>query len=347
MKKLIQKVNRHLTHSIFLTLCFACGSSSDDITDGENPMERDFNLILTLETEQDQIGDLSNNAMAIFNGVVWSVGGNRSGVRDNITDIWRSDNAVAWESVSFNAFSRRTDHTLTNYDNKLWVIGGRDNTGDTLGEVWSSEDGTSWDLITETPAFTGAVNHDVVVFNNRLYLISRNIEDPDKTSVWSSANGEDWELEADNAFSGRDEFKAVVFNNIIYVLGGFDPAVGVLTMTNEIWTSTDGATWSQLEPSSIFQPRYGHTATVYNDKVFVAGGLGREGSSLAIQGNLWYSEDMINWFEYEPFRSDTGILEHSALTFDGKLWLFFGIEAETGAILDGDVSGKIFSILEE
>ena len=338
------KTNQFLIYSILLILCFACDSSSDDIIDGGGPVEGDLNLLLTLETEQDQIGDLSNNAMAVFNGVVWSVGGNRDGTTDDNSDIWRSANAVAWESVSFNAFSRRTDHTLTNYDNKLWVIGGRNNAGDTLGEVWSSEDGTTWNLVTATPAFTGAVNHDVVVFDDKLYLISRNIEQPDNTSVWSSTNGEDWVLEANNAFSGRDEFKAVVFDGAIYVLGGVVTNDASLPTFNEIWTSTNGSVWSLVNTNTVFSPRSSHTVTVYNNRVFVAGGAEFSPAARPL-GELWYSDDMVNWFEYEDFRSDIGVLEHSALTFDDRLWLFFGIEGTS--LTDSEVTGRIFSILEE
>jgi len=341
----MKKTNQILAYGIFLILCFACDSSSSDdiILDDENPDEQGLNLILTLETEQDQIGDLSNNAMAVFNEYVWSVGGARGGTAVANSDVWRSANAVAWESVRFDAFSERTDHTLTNYDNKLWVIGGRTGS-ETLGEVWSSEDGFTWNLVTDSPAFIGAVNHDVVIFNNRLYLISRRLDEPDRTSVWSSTDGIDWQLEADNAFSGRDEFKAVVFNDAIYVIGGFEANNAALPIFDEIWMSTNGSDWSLVNTNTVFTPRFSHTATVYNDRVFVAGGLGRM-PSLKPLGNLWYSEDMVNWSEFEPFSSDIGLAEHTALTFDDRLWLFFGIEGES--ITDGVVTGKIFSILEE
>jgi len=247
-------------------------------------------------------------------------------------------------AVGDNPFDYREESKLINYDNTLWLIGGRNLEGDPMGEVWSSEDGLVWNLVTNTPAFIAAVNHDLVVFNNRLFLITRSIIEPEHTSVWSSTNGLDWDLETDNAFSGREEFSAIVFNNAIYVLGGFDPTDSALPITNEIWTSTNGSSWSQLTTNTIFTPRYAHTATVYNNKVFVAGGIGRN-PSFGILGSLWFSEDMVNWFEHEPFTSEIGITDHSALVFDDKLWLFFGIEG--GVFPDGEQTSKIFSINEE
>ncbi len=348
MKNLVKTI-RTCVSLVLLGFLMGCPNPDDDVfLDGDILMDDEgmsLELLLTIETEEDQIGAIASNATAIFNDQVWSVGGNRPGTRIDQSDIWRSENGIAWVSVAENPFAYRTEGKLILYNGKLWLVGGRDLDGNAIAEVWSSETGLSWNLVTNTPAFGAAVNHDVVVFDNRLFLIARNIDFPENTSVWSSTDGIDWQLEAENAFTGREEFSAVVFDGAIYVLGGFDPTDASLPITNEIWTSTNGADWSKVETNTIFQSRYAHTATVYKNKVFVAGGIGTASSSLGIQGNLWYSEDMVNWFEYEPFRSDIGVAEHSALVFEGKLWLFFGIEG--GEFPEGEQSSRIVSILEE
>jgi len=344
MKHLTKPI-RLVALTILMVLITGCPPPDDDVFFEDETVALGLDLLLTVETQEDQIGAIASNAMAIFHDEVWSVGGNRPGTPVDKSDVWNSTNGTTWVSVTDAAFEGMSESKMINYDNKLWVIGGRNGDGDPLGEVWSSDDGFTWNLVTDSPAFNAAVNHDMVVFNSRMFLIARRLDLPNQVSVWSSTNGEDWDLEAENAFSGREEFTAVVFNGALYVLGGFDPTDGALPVNNEIWTSTNGNTWNQLETNSIFQARYAHTATVYNNKVFVAGGIGRISSSLSILGNLWYSEDMINWFEYEPFTSDIGITDHSALVFDDKLWLFFGFEGAD--FPDGAATGKIRSITEE
>jgi len=345
--KTLKKIVRLLALLSIMLLITGCPPpvDEDEVFFDEEALPKDgdmtaaLNLRITVETQQDQIGDFADNAMAVFNGSVWSVGGKRPLVSLGFnSEVWRSANAVAWESVVFEPFAGRIGHTLTVYDEKLWLIGGVANDGRFLGEVWSSEDGSTWNLITDSPAFLDAAFHDVVVFDNKLYLIADRGGDDRKVSVWSSSNGSDWQLEADNAFSGRDEYKAVVFDDTMYVIGGKNSITQ--DPTNEIWMSVNGADWIQLETNSIFTPRSSHTATVYKNKVFVAGGRGISGA----EGNLWYTEDMVNWFEHEPFTSEIGILDHAALTFGDKLWLFGGLE---GTGFSGRITGKIRSIREE
>lgn len=345
--KILKNTFRLLALTLVLLLATACPPpvDEDDIFLEEEALPKDgdmtstLSLRLTLETEQDQIGDFADNAMAVFNGVVWSVGGKRPLVSLGFnSEVWKSTNAVAWESVVFEPFAGRIGHTLTVYDGKLWLIGGLDNDGRFLGEVWSSEDGINWSLITDSPAFFDAAFHDVVVFNNKLYLMADRGGAERNVSIWSSTNGSDWLLEADSAFSGREEFKAVVFEDVLYVIGGKNSTT--LDPMNEIWMSADGTDWIQLETNSVFTPRSSHTATVYRNKVFVAGGRGTSGA----EGNLWYTEDMVNWFEYEPLTSEIGISDHAALTFGDKLWLFGGLE---GTGFSGAITGKIRSITEE
>lgn len=114
-----------------------------------------------------------------------------------------------------------------------------------------------------TPAY-----HSTVVFNNKLYVIMDGLDD--HVTVLSSSDGIDWNIETDNAFSNREDFEAVVFENAIYVIGGKH----LDSSFNEIWKSTDGIEWNLVTPSTdIFSPRYSHTATVHNNKVWIVGGV--------------------------------------------------------------------------
>ncbi len=317
---------------IISTLTWSC--DSDDSDSGTDPDES-FSIAFTEHTEEDQMGDFAENAMVEFMGKVWSVGGyNVYNGTDRSSDVWNSDNGINWRSVTSNQFDGRVGHTLTVFDNKIWLIGGVNNSGTFLSDIWSSTDGENWTLVTDTPEYLDAAYHEMVVFNNRLYLIEDGADG--NVVVWSSSDGSSWVEETNNAFSSREKFEAVVFNNELYVLGGKN----IGNIYNEIWRSTDGVNWSRVTTNGVFTPRYVHSATVYNNKVWVTGGFGIAGP----EGNLWYSEDMVNWFEYTPIASSIGLFDHVALNYSGEIYLFGGYEGTAGGPFP--MVGKIRSLKE-
>src|SRR6185503_7075937 len=75
------------------------------------------------------------------------------------------------------------------------------------------------------------------------------------------------------AFSPRESFGAVAFAGKMWVIGGGDFGDGTSArFFNDVWSSTDGATWTLVTGSAPFSPRWGHTVTVFNDKIWVIGG---------------------------------------------------------------------------
>ena len=73
---------------------------------------------------------------------------------------------------------------------------------------------------------------------------------------------------ASNHWSIRYEHTAVVFDDKMWVLGGFD---GSSTL-NDVWWSVDGASWTEVTASNHWSARYYHTAVVFDGKMWVLGG---------------------------------------------------------------------------
>ncbi len=307
---------------------------------GELP-ELSLSLTFTVQTQQDQMGDFAKNAMVEFNGKIWSAGGINGYSGANATsEVWSSENGANWVSVTSNQFSERVGHTLTVFDNKMWLIGGVDNSGNYIGEIHHSTDGETWTLATELSApLLAPAYHSAVVFNNKLYVIRDGFDN--HTIVLSSSDGVTWNLETDHAFSNREKFKAVVFDNAIYVIGG--KHLG--TSFNEIWKSGDGIEWSLIAPTAdIFSERYAHTATVHDGKVWVVGGI--TGSFAESHIDFWYSENMEEWTAYDgTLPTDEGLIHHAALSYNDELWIFGGLQPnETGL---APITGSIRSIRED
>ncbi len=301
----------------------------------------DISLTFTVQTSEDQMGGFAKNAMVEFNGKVWSVGGVNAYSTPNLSsDVWNSENGKNWISVTSDQFSEREGHTLTVYDNKMWLIGGVDDSGTHLGEIYFSADGMTWTMVTTlSPTLQAPAFHSTLVFNNKLYVIRDGFDE--SVIVLSSRNGIDWNLETDNAFSNREEFEAVVFNDAIYIIGGRNTE-GPL---KEIWKSTDGIAWSLITSTDeIFSPRYAHTATVHNGKVWVVGGVTGPYSETHI--DFWYSENMEDWTEYDgPLPASEGLINHAALSYNDELWLFGGLQPDSTGL--APITGEIRSIRED
>ena len=313
----------------------------NSIPKADDPPEENLSLTFTVQTSEDQMGPFAKNAMAEFNGKLWSVGGINAYSTPNLSsDVWSSENGKNWISVTSDQFSEREGHTLTIYDNKMWLIGGVDDSGTHLGEIYFSIDGLTWTMVTTlSPDLLAPAFHSTVVFKDKLYVIRDGLEN--HVAVYSSVDGINWNLETDQAFSNREDFEAVVFENAIYVMGGRH----LDSSFNELWKSTDGIEWNLVTPNTeIFSHRFAHTATVHNNKVWIVGGVTGPYDETHI--DLWYSENIEDWTEYDgPLPATEGLIHHSALSYNEELWLFGGLQPDASG--GAPITGEIRSIKEE
>lgn len=70
----------------------------------------------------------------------------------------------------------------------------------------------------------------------------------------------------------RDKLAAVVYQYRIYVIGGYEDNVGLLSKV-EIY---DGSVWTTV--SSTLEPRDSHAAVVYKSMIYIMGGRGNFGT---------------------------------------------------------------------
>ena len=310
---------------ILLIATFSCNNKDDE------PLET-VALTFTQETAEDQMGGFADNAMALFNSKTWSIAGINVYSTPNFHhDVWFSNNSIAWVSVADNFNIGRRGTTLTNFNGKLWAIGGEDNMGNAQADVWSSTDGETWVSELSIAPFEFIKFHQTIVFQNKLFVIAGN-STTNNTEVWSSTNGIDWTQETANAFSGRGGHRAVVFDNALYVIGG-----EATTFLNDVWKSTNGADWEQIPIQGTIFPRIGgHTATVYNGKVWVIGG---RTDTADFSKDIYYSSDMLNWSKYEATIPLEAIAFHNTLNYNNALWIFGGYKS-------GGLSGEIWKITE-
>ena len=121
---------------------------------------------------------------------------------------------------------------------------------------------------------------------------------------------------ASAGWSARQNHTSVVFDNKIWVIGGWDG-----TRKNDVWYSTDGVNWTQATASAGWTARDNHTSVVYDNKMWVMGGWDQIG---AIKNDVWYSTDGINWIQATTNAGWSTRYQHTSVVFDNKIWVMGG-----------------------
>jgi Concanavalin A-like lectin/glucanases superfamily len=108
---------------------------------------------------------------AVFQGLMWVIGGGQYDVRTFNNDVWSSPDGVNWTQVLPNApWSPRQFHNITVFHDKLWVMAGGDAaTQGGTNDVWYSPDGVQWTQLVGTP---WAPRHaaSTIVYDNYLWF---------------------------------------------------------------------------------------------------------------------------------------------------------------------------------
>ena len=108
----------------------------------------------------------------------------------------------------------------------------------------------------------------------------------------------------------------------MWVFGGYfiNPA-GSDNFLNDVYSSEDGATWTQESNSASWSGRYGHAAVVYDDKIWVMGGNDNESGD---SNEVWYSSNGKTWDNSTISVTWDGMKDFGAQVFDGKIWILGG-----------------------
>ncbi|MFS4493106.1 hypothetical protein [Maribacter sp. 2308TA10-17] len=200
-------------------------------------------------------------------------------------------------------FGKRLFHSLSVFNDKIFVIAGNEKEEGNKNDVWSSSDGVNWDLVTSDAGFSPRNLLKSFTYDNKLWIIGGFTNGVGNTrDIWNSEDGVNWNLiKADVGFDIQSDSSILIFDNKIWVIGV------------DTWFSEDGLVWSLAESNLS---RRG-AATVFDNKIWV---VGHDSDT-----NLSFSEDGFSWTLVEPnsnlLLEDSPIVNHGFLTFDNKMWV--------------------------
>lgn len=247
-------------------------------------------------------------------------------------DVWSSADGKAWKLSAPQAPWKHSDLAMNlTYQNKAWVMGGWFN-GRLPGhsasnQVWSSNDGIAWKQVTPAAGWSPRLAAGLVEHQGRLWMLggTENYYFGDATSVkndvWSSADGQTWtQVTAKAAWPPRAYHQVVALNGKMYVLGGGN-YVPAYEARNDVWSSTDGVSWTCVTEHAAWAPRLWFSAVVYRGRMWVIGGWSKENDNF---GDVWHSANGREWQRLETKTCWKARHEHSVLVFQDKLWVLGG-----------------------
>ena len=139
----------------------------------------------------------------------------------------------------------------------------------------------------------------------------------ENNNVRPESEGADWYYASgDLPFPAREYHTSVVFNNKMWVIGGY----GDGGRKNDAWYSTDGVVWTQATASAAFTCRIWHTSVVFNNKMWVIGGADNDG----YRNDVWYSTDGAVWTQATASAALPVCSSHTSVVFNNKMWVIGG-----------------------
>ena len=246
----------------------------------------------------------------VYDEKIWVLGASSK------KNVLFSSDGVNWsEATSSTApWAWRDGHTSVIHNGRIWIIG-----GNYKNDVWHSADGSSWTEATSSAPWAGRNGHSSIVYEGKIWVIGgRDTLDIVRNDVWYSQDGTSWTQATGSApWVPRNSHTSVVYDGKIWVLGGDYFDTSSYYSLNDVWYSSDGATWTSATLSADWSARAGHTSVVHNGKMWLVGG----GDSASEKNDVWYSSDGTSWTRTTTAAPWSPRFEHTSVVYSGKIWV--------------------------
>lgn len=230
------------------------------------------------------------------------------------------------------AFSARYYHRMCVGNGYMYLTGGYAS-GVASSEVWRSADGETWQLLTAAPGWGARGAHGCLFMGGKIYVFGGSNEGGTYyNDCWSSADGISWTQETAAAgWGSRHQMGYCVHDNKLYISGGYNPAGGgVGTFYADVWSSTNGSTWSLVDTNFGASIRQ-HSMVSFLGDLWIYGG---NDSNIGPHNTIWHSDnDGVSWVN----EGSMGFLRYdmSAVVNDTATQLvLIGGRTNTGAYVD-------------
>jgi hypothetical protein len=265
-------------------------------------------------------------------------------------------NNYQWQRVTDKAaYAGRDGAGSLTFKKKMFLIGGW-NPGNKQqfpmicnNEVWSSMDGKDWVLVKKNTHLDNTFDRNAdwegrhtggyVVYRDRMWLIGGDTNQGHyQPDIWNSADGRTWTQvnpQHRAPWSPRALHHTVVFKDRIWVMGGqtmpaFAPSDE--TFYRDIWTTTDGKTWTEVKPREPYWSSRGMIGggVVFNGRLWILGGGTYNTPTTKARkyfNDVWSTPDGVHWKNHTHRAPWPTRQYHHVTVYDGRMWVLGGYRA--------------------
>ena len=149
---------------------------------------------------------------AYFGKKLWLIGGSQIDQQKTSRGVWCLDPTQEpqkiWQQCREAEWPARMGHAVLEFQNKIWVMGGRDEAGNALNDVWILDAGkVEWTRVTEKSWHSGRCLINPVVFEDKIWLYGgarepSSAELYDDLYICSPVNAGDYKWEKQESLTG-------------------------------------------------------------------------------------------------------------------------------------------------
>ena len=240
---------------------------------------------------------------------------------------------LEWVQVTANAgWQPRDSAGEVVFNQRLWLLGGWfDSFSAPPRDVWSSADGKTWRRATGSAPWKHSDLPMTLTFDGQIWLMGgwfngRLAGHGASNEIWSSGDGEHWQLVATHAaWSARLAAGSVVFKGRMWILGGTENYYfgNEASLRNDVWSSADGKEWKLEVANAPWTARAYHGAVAHAGKIWILGG-GNYVPKYQALNDVWSSTDGVHWQRESAHAPWSPRIWFSAVEYRDRLWVLGG-----------------------
>ena len=146
--------------------------------------------------------------------------------------------------------------------------------------------------------------------------------------VWSSPDGESWKrVSAEAPWLHSDLSMSIAFKDRIWMMGGwYNGRLPGHSASNQVWSLTDGANWTQATAKAGWSPRLAAALVEFQGKMWLLGGTENYyfGDETSLKNDVWSSVDGKTWKLEMAHAPWSPRAYHQAVVLNDRIYLFGG-----------------------